>query len=158
MSAEKVKKYVKYLIFILLLTNLIGVYFMFTGQFGAGDHNQDSAKSGHILDILINIPRSLGWLAIVLLGVGWILWEFAIAKSGKKIYAYISIVLFVVQAFVTFELLSFIGVGVGAILMIVFSHFFIAKTNNVTAGEVARDNVEKNGKSAKKLLSFGKDK
>ncbi|TNK94787.1 hypothetical protein C4M95_04560, partial [Mycoplasmopsis pullorum] len=69
-----------------------------------------------------------------------------------------SIVLFVVQAFVTFELLSFIGVGVGAILMIVYSHFFIAKTNNVTAGEVARDNVEKNGKSAKKLLSFGKDK
>ncbi|ADE19780.1 hypothetical protein [Mycoplasma crocodyli] len=147
---EKLYKYLKMLIVALLAMNLIGLFFVYTGQF---------AENKKILDFLVSSyaksRTTLSWIGLVFLVAGWITWEFAISKNGNKILGIISIALFVVQLCLTINLLSIISLTLSFAAMSSIIVLMLSRKNSKklvdNIAENSKDNKDNNDK-LKKLL------
>ncbi|QIW62618.1 hypothetical protein [Mycoplasmopsis gallinacea] len=153
MTPEKIKKYLNMVIFIFLSIVLIGIFFGYTGQFG--DKNNDGKNIGSILDILVpDLTRSIEWLAVATLAIGWIGWEFARSKTGKRLYAYISLPLILTASVSSMTLLGFIGGGLAIVLILVYTFQFIEPSKKETLVNTINDAAKANQKNNKKFLKI----
>lgn len=154
-NVEKLKKWYKLVVLLFLIATLIGLYFVQTAQF---------QTSQPILDILYNynlkkenFPRALNWLALVLLAIGWILWELAISRMGNRIIGYIGAGLIFSSVFFAANLISFVF-GLSAVFLIVIYLFMWipkkAKLNAIDGFDQLSKENKLNMKKWKKALSF----
>ncbi|EFF41544.1 hypothetical protein [Mycoplasmopsis alligatoris] len=148
---EKVFKYLKMVLVALLSMNLIGLYFIYQAQF---------AETKPILDFLPGIAETyakvrtqLSWIGLALLVTAWILWEFAISKSGNKILGMISVGVFAVQMIVTLNLVSDIALilafGIMSAYIVMELPWKNAKKFTQNMNENAQNNKENNSKLKK---------
>lgn len=150
---EKLVKYLKMTIVIFLAGSLIGIYFLKTGQFE--NHSQKI-----LLDRLSNnYNRNFAWLSLAIFAIGWVLWEFAIAKSGNKNKAYAAIAFIVVGSTLSLNIINYICTFIALIIIVLLTVMYVPKVQKklvITDLEDNKKKIQEDNQKLKEAISFKK--